>query len=365
MLGLSLELAMSKDQIKTRLAEARVLTRLLPHTWAAFHAGDLSGAKTRIILEAFRRVPVDEESQQYFDQFLADRGATLTAAKLKALANVLAEQLADHPLEQEHAQAFRRRRLWVEHEQGTVMAFFTAYLLGDQAIMAKSRIDAMAAKLDDSELAADQQRTLDQKRVDVLADVLTGKGLDSEVRPTVNVYVPLLNLARCPDELKPATIDGQIPISPARARELVGSCTSLTRLFTDAVDGAVLGVGRKQYVPTADMKRFVLARDASCAGPGCMRAGKDCDLDHRVDWALGGETDVGNLNPKCPGDHTMKHETRWSVTPGPRGKDVWTSPGGRRYWDRTDDPPERAPFDAPPRPFCSEQNGGDDAETAA
>ena len=368
-LGLSLELAMSKDQITSRLTEARTLTRLLPQTWAAFRAGELSGAKVRVILEAFHRVPIDEDDQLYFDGFLADRGITLTTAKLRALANGLAKQLGDHPLEQEHAQAFRRRRLWVEHEQGTGMAYPSAYLPGDQAIMAKSRIDAMAAALDDSGLPEDQQRTLDQKRIDVFADILVGKGLDSEVRPTVNVYIPLLNLARCPDELKPATIDGQIPISPARARELVGSCTSLTRLFTDAVDGAVLGVGRKQYVPTADMKRFVLARDQTCAAPGCMRPAKNCDLDHRLDWALGGETDVGNLNPKCPGDHTMKHETRWSVTPGPRGKDVWTSPGGRRYWDRTDDPPDPpawdpAPFDVPPGAFCSEQNGEVDAGVA-
>jgi hypothetical protein len=247
-------------------------------------------------------------------------------------------------------------------------AFLTAYLPGDQAIMAKSRIDAMAAALDDSGLPETEQRTLDQKRLDVAADVLIGKGLASEVRPTVSVYVPLLNLAHCPDELKPATIDGQVPVSPKRARELVGSCTSLTRLFTDAVDGAVLGVGRRQYAPTADMRRFILARDPVCAAPGCTRAATDCDLDHRLDWALGGETDVGNLNPKCRRDHVMKHETRWSVTPGPRGKDVWTSPGGRKYWDRTEDPPDRcepAPFDARPgqaaqAPTSSEAASGAD-----
>jgi hypothetical protein len=367
-LGLSLELAMSQDQIKSRLAEARTLTRLLPQTWAAFRAGELTGPKVRAILEAFQRVPVEEELQLYFDGFLAEKGVHLTTAKLRKLAAALAEQLADRPLEQQHELAFRRRRLWVEHEQGTGMAFLTAYLPGDQAIMAKSRIDAMAAELDDSGLPEAEQRTLEQKRLDVAADVLIGKGLESAVRPTVNVYVPLLNLAHCPDELKPATIDGQVPISPRRARELVGNCTSLTRLFTDAVDGAILGVGRKQYAPTADMRRFILARDPVCAAPGCNRAAKDCDLDHRLDWALGGETDVGNLNPKCPGDHVMKHETRWSVTPGPRGKDVWTSPGGRKYWDRTGDPPDRwepAPFDAPPRSFCSEQNGGDSARSAA
>ncbi|WP_344778402.1 HNH endonuclease signature motif containing protein [Gryllotalpicola kribbensis] len=124
------------------------------------------------------------------------------------------------------------------------------------------------------------------------------------------------------------------------------------------------------------MKRFVLARDETCARPGCTRPGDDCDLDHRIDWALGGETDVANLNPKCPGDHVMKHETRWKVTPGPRGEDIWTSPGGRRYWDHTADPPDPpvpttwspAPFDVHPgtgSAFCPEQNDGGTAESPA
>jgi len=352
-LGLALELSMSRDQIRSRLAEARTLDRLLPATWATFRHGDITAAKTRTILEAFHRVPVEEELQSYFDAEMARLAPTLTNAKLRDHAGRLADQLADHPLEVEHEIAARRRRIWVEHEQGTGMSYLTAYLPTDQAVMAAARIDAIAAALDEAGLPEDQQRTRDQKRADVCADVLIGTGTESEVRPVVNVYVPLLNLAHVPDEYQPATIDGQIPISPARARELVGSCTSLTRLFTDPVDAAVLGVGRKQYAPTADMKRFILARDPACTQPACNRPSAGSDLDHQLDWALGGETDVANLTPKCPSDHTLKHETRWKVAPGPRGKEIWTSPGGRRYWDHRADPPDAwdpAPFDLPSGP---------------
>jgi hypothetical protein len=352
-LGLSLELAVSEDQVRTLLAEGRMLGNLLPSTWAAFRAGRITHQKARVILKHFRKLPVDEEVQLYFDQVMADAAQTMNVNRLGRKAAKLAERLGERALDVVHAEAAAARRVWVDVEEGTGMAYFTAYLHADEALLAKARVDALAKTLDDSNRPEAERRTMDQKRADVTADVLVGKGTPSEARPHVNVYVPLTNLAHCPEELKPATIDGVVPISASRARELVGASPTLTRIFTDPVDGSVLGVGRKKYVPSADLRRFVLARDELCGTPGCMRGGDDCDLDHRIDFALGGETSADNLTPRCPKDHTVKHATRWAVDTRQTAAgvtEVWTSPGGRKYWDRSLDPPPRPRRTYPPLP---------------
>ena len=352
-LGLSLELAVTEDQVRTMLDEGRMLRNVLPASWAAFREGAITGQKVRIILKHFRRLPVDEEVQLFFDGAMAAAAQTSNLKQLGRKANRLASRLTDRPIEVVHAEAAKARRVWVDVEDGTGMAYFTAYLHADDAVLAKKRIDAIAATLDDTHLPEAERRDVDQKRADVAADILLGRGEPSEVRPVVSVYVPLLNLAGCPDDDRPATIDGIVPIPARRARELVGRSPSLTRIFTDPVDAAVLGVGRKNYVPSADLKRFVIARDEICATPGCTRPASQCDLDHRFDFALGGETSADNLTPRCPKDHTVKHATRWQVDTRKTSAgitEVWTSPGGRRYWDRSLDPPPRSGRVWPPLP---------------
>ena len=343
-LGLSMELALSQDRVRTMLDEGRVLRKLMPSTWAAFRDGRITGQKARVILQFFRKLPADEEVQLFFDRAMAETARVVNVPRLRRRAGRLVAQLGAHPIEVVHAEAAKARRIWVDVEEGTGMAYFTAYLHADQALLAKKRVEVIARTLDDANLPEAERRTIDQKRADVAADILQGIGEPSEVRPVVSIYVPLENLAHCPDTVKPASIDGVVPLPAGRARELVGRSPSLTRIFTDPVDAAVLGVGRKKYVPSADLKRFVLARDEICATPGCMRAASHCDLDHRYDFALGGETSAENLAPRCPKDHTVKHATRWRVDTRQTAAgvtEVWTSPGGRRYWDRSLDPPPR------------------------
>ncbi|MFE5408150.1 HNH endonuclease signature motif containing protein [Microbacterium sp. NPDC056569] len=75
-------------------------------------------------------------------------------------------------------------------------------------------------------------------------------------------------------------------------------------------------------------------------GPGCGMPASRCDIDHNVDWALGGSTELTNLGPLCEGHHTVRHHTYWTIeqVPGSGGAILWTSPAGRRYLVK----PERA-----------------------
>jgi hypothetical protein len=75
----------------------------------------------------------------------------------------------------------------------------------------------------------------------------------------------------------------------------------------------------------------VRARDKHCIFPGCLRAAKNCDIDHRVPYPEG-PTSVDNLACLCRHHHRLKHEGGWALDR--RGdRYLWTSPGGARYVD--------------------------------
>src|SRR5690606_16327595 len=122
-------------------------------------------------------------------------------------------------------------------------------------------------------------RTLDQIRADILADTLLTAAPSAHAdddRPTrpgpirrpVRVTIPLATLAGVSDE--PALLDGTGPIDSELARRIAGAAPGWDRVFTDACTGLPVGVDR--YRPSAELKRYLHARDERCRFPGCRRA---------------------------------------------------------------------------------------------
>jgi Domain of unknown function (DUF222) len=64
------------------------------------------------------------------------------------------------------------------------------------------------------------------------------------------------------------------------------------------------------YVPSKVLAEFVRCRDLTCRWPGCDRPATDCELDHTVPRARGGQTHAANLKCYCTTHHLM--ETFWS-----------------------------------------------------
>ena len=58
------------------------------------------------------------------------------------------------------------------------------------------------------------------------------------------------------------------------------------------------------------------------------------DIDHTLDFALGGQTTGANLAHLCRRHHTLKHHAAWRVVQHPGGVLEWTSPAGIPYIDR-------------------------------
>ena len=181
-------------------------------------------------------------------------------------------------------------------------------------------------------------RTLDEMRADIFADlVLTGGPTAhgegdalASIRAEVQITIPVLTAMGRSDE--PALLEGYGPIDREIACALAAEAPGWDRVMFHPQTGLPLAVDR--YRPSAELRRFLRARDERCRFPGCTRSPARCDVDHTIDRAKGGETAEGNLANFCRRHHTVKHATAWRVQQLGQGVLEWTSPTGRRYLDR-------------------------------
>jgi uncharacterized protein DUF222 len=170
----------------------------------------------------------------------------------------------------------------------------------------------------------DDPRTMDQRRADVVCDLLLGK--PSNVRVSLRVTVPVSMVMGLDDQ--PGELAGYGPITADTARALAGDAT-WRRLLTDQ-HGTLLEVGRRTYRPPAALRDFVQARDKTCVFPGCAVPAHRADLDHTTAFPAG-PTEAANLGVMCRAHHRLKQDPRWTVTQPTPGTFRWTSPGNRTY----------------------------------
>jgi hypothetical protein len=90
-----------------------------------------------------------------------------------------------------------------------------------------------------------------------------------------------------------------------------------------------------QHDPSAALRAQAQVRDQACDGPGCPRSVGGCELDHELDFALGGPTAVWNLRHRSPRCHHAKH-AGWSVEHDLQTAiSTWLSPAGSSYQRRS------------------------------
>jgi hypothetical protein len=189
------------------------------------------------------------------------------------------------------------------------------------------------------------ERTMDELRADILADLLLtgtpsahgdGDAL-SAIRAHVQITIPVLTAAGQSDE--PALLAGYGPIDRETAQGLAAGAPGWDRVMFHPWTGSLRAVDR--YQPGAELRRFLRVRDERCRFPGCTQRPWRCDLDHTVDHAFGGETCACNLAHLCRRHHVVKHATCWKVKQLGGGTLEWISLTGRRYIDR---PPSLVQF---------------------
>ncbi len=326
---LAVRLNLSEVTVRNHGHVAGTLRERMPSVWAWFCEGEISTQNAREASSVVLELPAQAWSE--FDARLLEAARTLAPARFRAKARAVREQVEPTSLP-ERRRAARERRLVYSELDRDGMSWLHAYLPTEQAALATAHVDGLAFELFRE---ADETRTLNQLRADVLADLLAGASSSSKATFTVALTIPALSLLRHSTES--ALLEGVGPIDIDTARQLAGEVPSFTRLLTEPFSKRVLQLDTRQRRPSAALTRWLRQQHATCDFPGCGRRAVDCDLDHTDDWATGGPTSAENLTPRCRKHHTMKHQTMWKVEQPP-GADraVWTSPTG---FVREADPP--------------------------
>lgn len=377
------------------LAEGRISYR---HTTVIVDAGAIIGSRDDIDAVG-RRAGYEEAVLPY--------AMTETPARLVPIARRLAEQFAEHSLEERHEDARECRRVWVV-PQPDGMADVVAHVPATEAYGIVDRLTRIARRMERAERKQHgecgkdgtsdsvQGRTRDQLRADVFAElVLTGtlpdgtavggtNGADStadigsiggvftgpnRVVAQVQVVVPVevlgpeavaalthrsppgnwrpTDTGDPPPFGAPALLSGYGAIDECSANKLASRADHWEIVRMDVASGVILAVDR--YRPSEAMRRYLTARDQRCRFVGCSVPAVRCEIDHTVDAAGGGPTAISNLEHLCRSHHTLKHHSGWKVRQLEHGVLEWTTPTGRTRIDR---PPGTATLGIPTTAPC-------------
>lgn len=343
----------SDRTVQRRMSEAEAVVSGFPAVWRAQGAGRISAAHARVIVDAGAHLDDSAARDAYAEQLIGFAEHT-SPNRVGRMARRIAERFQRRTMEARHRAARRQRRVWVDDRRDGMAVLG---LRGPAALVhgAYDRLTALGIAVADGTAAradSDDTRRLDELRADLALDLLltgTPAGHDPDAQLTditgaVSITVPVTALLGSDDT--PAELDGRVPIDPTTARVLAGHATGWDRVLTHPITGAILAVDR--YRPSAELRRWLLARDQRCRFPGCGHPARDCDLDHTIDAAAGGPTEARNLGALCRRHHVTKHQTPWKVEQLHDGVFAWTSPTGRVY------------LDEPPPPNTTVQPGDDD-----
>jgi hypothetical protein len=272
---LAVRLALSENTVRAHEHQAVTMIERTPITWQKFRWGEVSPANARTVAERAASLP-DGDAAMFaaFDAAVAEHATQLAPARFRASARKLREQIvADTAAERHESQLSQRRVVFEPDIDG--MAWISAYLPAEVATAALSLVDSEALRLS---AVPGETRTMPQLRADVLGGMITGSGSTGSVAVRVGVLIPMLTLLGKSE--MPASLEGYGPIDAETARELAGDATSIYRILTDPVSGAILDIDQPtKYIPEG-LRRMRQLIDQTCTFPGCGKRAVNCDLDH-------------------------------------------------------------------------------------
>ncbi len=370
--------------VQRRIGEARTLIEGFPATVEAWEQGRIVRGHAIAIVETGTSLPAEMWSE--FEQLAISRCEKDTPNRVRGELEILAHRMHPRSFAERHEDAAATRcvrivpgRDGMSDVVATVSTVIAEGIHDRLTQQARAIIDTRDERVaahggdgvafgeaatahsdsdDAAAIVATDQRSIDQVRADVFADLLlagtpalddtrdTTAGPLGAIRARVQVLIPAATLTGEDDG--PCDLTGRSPIDPATARTLAGDTGMWERLFHDPTTGVT--VSTDSYRVPSGMRRFLQARDQHCRFPGCRVAAIRCEVDHTHDHALGGRTELSNLAHLCQRHHSMKQFTAWRVRQLKGGVLEWTSPLGRTY--REDAPTPAVAFTpaAPPPP---------------
>ncbi len=316
-----------------RTRQATALVERLPGTLAAWEAGLLDQRRVTTITQG--TVNLTAEHAALVEARVLPKAPSQTAAQLQAAIKRAIISVDPDGAEDRHEAARKGRRVAVNPEDDG-MASLWALLPAPDAIACFEWLTRLARGC-----GADDPRTMDERRADLAADLLSGRLRNPDLvlptpvnpgKPLVQLSMPMTALFGLTDD--PSELLGYGPITAGMAREIAATAT-WRRLLFDPESGALLDHGRTTYTPPVALADFVKARDVYCRFPRCRRKAVNGELDHLVAYAEGGPTSATNLAGFCVRHHHLKHAGGgWKVRALPDGGLEWITPTGHRHVTR-------------------------------
>ncbi len=356
----------SHTTMETSMCRAHILVHSYPRVLLALEDGAISLRHADVIIQA--GIAIDgacAQDRAEYEARVLDHALGETPGRTAALAKMIAAEIAPASVSERHRVARGRRGVQARSlDDGMGELVITAAELHvraafDRATEISKQIITQRPVVGPAEKDADTDqadtRTLDQIRSDIAMELLLCGPLGSAVgtpaeaiTATVQVTIAASTLAGADERM--AEFDGFGPVVPEEVRMLAAFSSTWERLF---VDNEGMVVATDAYAPTANMKRYLRARDQRCRFPGCRRPARRCQIDHNHDHAKGGKTETCNLSCFCTGHHVLKHPDlrdrhRWTARQLPGGVIAWVSPSGHTY---IDEPARRVAFVDSPAPF--------------
>lgn len=294
----ALRLRWETAEAQRRLALAVGAVRRMPQAVCALGAGSIDLERLTVLARATAPLS-DEQVADIVGPVLDNGGGRASRRAFAAAVRRRVARVDPDGAQRRRRRACASRRVTVRPEEEG-MGRLSALLPAERMLAAFRRIDQLARKA----WVPGDERDLDQRRADVLVDLLLGRDRD-QVRVEMQVIVSVATLLGLSEN--PAEVPGYGPIPAEVAREISASerCT-WRRILVDPEDGAIHEVSRRRY-PSAPLARYVRLRTPTCLFPGCDRPSVACDLDHTRPHSRGGETREGNLGPACRHHHRLRH----------------------------------------------------------
>ncbi|GAA1237498.1 hypothetical protein GCM10009676_22390 [Prauserella halophila] len=348
------ELGVSTAEAAQRVGRGTALVQRMPAVLGLMQAGRVEAYGGRRLLDV--TAPLSDEHARQVDELLSERlavdpGASLVPANLARRARRLVERV-DPGGQIARAREARSGRSFELTPGEHAMSRFTLGLPAEIASAIAHRVDALARRL---RARSEDERTLDQLRADIAADLLLGRNPGVSVPETaasVFIHLPVDTALGITDD--GCELDGYGPVPGPIAREIMANPKSVWRaVLCDPGTGRPVDLGRARRHPTAAVRELVAVRDRECCIPWCHRPARRCDFDHDTAWTAGGSTSTTNGSPKCDHHHARKSDPGWSIHRDPdTGITTVTTPNGATHTTAPEpvlDPTRRAPTCPPAR----------------
>jgi hypothetical protein len=329
---LALKLRGSEDFTAARLEEASQLATRLPKTLAALRAGEITLYKAGVVRA--QTVNLTVEQCHRLERGVVAKAGNLTPDALRRATRRAVVRM-DRDAARKRAKAARRERgvgIW-EGEDG--LYSFHATLAAEDAIALFGVVDTLAHATKKA-LAPGDDRRIGELRADALLDLILRPNGEQRVAYDVRVVMPIGTVLGVNDQ--DGYLPGHGPIPAALCRELAADNT-WRRILTDPCTGHLLDLGASRYAPPDRLMEFVRTRDQHCRFPGCRRTIDHSEVDHTVEFAIGGLTIRINVSVLCRRHHRVKHLPGWDLIQDPDGSGTLTflTPSGQMFRTRPPD----------------------------